>query len=144
MERNNADPRVDAYIHALPAWQQGICEKVRDLVHAADSEVRETIKRTRQPYFVLHGNICTLLAARKWVNVFLYDGGIVPTLTASSRAGTTTRRPAQWRSGRATPSTSVPLRRCSGGSLRTTERAGGEHSKPAGRAAEFASAYNFF
>jgi hypothetical protein len=78
MERNNADPRVDAYIHALPAWQQGICEKVRDLVHAADSEVRETIKRTRQPYFVLHGNICALLAARKWVNVFLYDGGIVP------------------------------------------------------------------
>jgi hypothetical protein len=51
---------------------------VRDLVHAADREVVETIKRTRQPYFVLEGNICALLAARDHVNVFLYDGGIVP------------------------------------------------------------------
>jgi hypothetical protein len=38
----------------------------------------ETIKRTRQPYFVLQGNICALLAAKDHVNVFLYDGGIVP------------------------------------------------------------------
>jgi hypothetical protein len=73
-----ADPRVDAYIDALPEWQQEICRRVRDLVHAADPEVAETIKRTRQPYFVLDGNICALLAARDHVNVFLYDGGIVP------------------------------------------------------------------
>jgi hypothetical protein len=73
-----ADPRVDAYIDALPAWQQAICRQVRDLVHAADPEVAETIKRTVQPYFVLEGNICALLAARDHVNVFLYDGGIVP------------------------------------------------------------------
>jgi hypothetical protein len=31
-----------------------------------------------QPYFVLQGNICALLAAKDHVNVFLYDGGIVP------------------------------------------------------------------
>ena len=68
-----ADPRVDAYIDALPAWQQAICRQVRDLVHAADPEVTETIKRTRQPYFVLEGNICALLAAKDHVNVFLYD-----------------------------------------------------------------------
>src|SRR5580765_4493823 len=73
-----ADPRVDAYIGALPDWQQAICREVRDLVHGADSEVAETIKRTRQPYFVLQGNICALLAAKQHVNVFLYDGGIVP------------------------------------------------------------------
>jgi hypothetical protein len=73
-----ADPRVDAYIDALPAWQQEICRGVRDLVHAADPQVTETIKRTRQPYFVLEGNICALLAAKDHVNVFLYDGGIVP------------------------------------------------------------------
>src|SRR5215467_8970140 len=73
-----ADPRVDAYIDALPAWQQVICRQVRDLVHAADPEVAETIKRTIQPYFVLRGNICALLAAKDHVNVFLYDGGIVP------------------------------------------------------------------
>lgn len=54
------DPRVDAYIDALPDWQQAICREVRDLVHAADPEVSETIKRTSQPYFVLQGNICAL------------------------------------------------------------------------------------
>ena len=48
-----ADPRADAYIDALPDWQQAICREVRDLVHAADHEVAETIKRTNRPYFVL-------------------------------------------------------------------------------------------
>ena len=73
-----ADPRIDDYIDALPGWQQAICREVRDLVHAADPEVTETIKRTTRPYFVLQGNICALLAARDHVNVFLYDGAIVP------------------------------------------------------------------
>ena len=73
-----ADPRVDAYIDALPDWQQEICRHVRDLVHGADADVTETIKRTRQPYFVLDGNICALLAAKDHVNVFLYDGGLAP------------------------------------------------------------------
>ena len=72
------DPRVDAYIDRLPDWQQAICREVRDLVHAADEEVDETIKRTDRPYFVLDGNICALLAAKDHVNVFLYDGAIVP------------------------------------------------------------------
>jgi hypothetical protein len=72
------DPRVDDYIQPLPAWQQDVCQQVRDLVHGADPEVTETIKRTVQPYFVLDGNICALLAAKDHINVFLYDGGIVP------------------------------------------------------------------
>ncbi|WP_410656980.1 DUF1801 domain-containing protein [Amycolatopsis sp. lyj-112] len=72
------DPRVDDYIDKLPDWQQEICRQVRDIVHAADSEVVETIKRTVQPYFVLNGNVCALLATKDHVNVFLYDGGIVP------------------------------------------------------------------
>ena len=72
------DPRVNAYIDALSEWQQAICREVRDLVHAADSEVAETIKYTDRPYFVLDGNVCALLAAKDHVNVFLYDGAIVP------------------------------------------------------------------
>jgi hypothetical protein len=72
------DSRVDAYIGKLPDWQQQICQDVRELVHSRDPHVVETIKRTVQPYFVLHGNICALLAAKDHVNVFLYDGGIVP------------------------------------------------------------------
>jgi hypothetical protein len=75
---SNVDPRVDAYIDALPDWQQAICQQVRSLVHAADPEVEETVKRRVRPYFVLHGNVCALLATKDHVNVFLYDGAIVP------------------------------------------------------------------
>ncbi|MFF0862055.1 DUF1801 domain-containing protein [Nonomuraea sp. NPDC003560] len=69
---------MDDYIDALPGWQQDICRQVRDLIHAADPEIGETIKRTVRPYFVLQGNVCALLAAKDHVNVFLYDGAIVP------------------------------------------------------------------
>lgn len=75
---HGTDPRVDDYIGALPKWQRDICQQVRDLIHAADPEVTETIKRTVLPYFVLKGNVCALLAAKHHVNVFLYDGAIVP------------------------------------------------------------------
>ena len=72
------DPRVDDYIERLPDWQQDICGQLRDLIHAADPQVAETIKRRVQPYFVLEGNVCALLAAKDHVNLFLYDGAIVP------------------------------------------------------------------
>ena len=42
-----------------------------------DQEVTETIRRTNRPYFVLQGNVATLLAAKDHVNVFLYDGAMV-------------------------------------------------------------------
>ena len=67
------DERVDHYIDALPGWQQAICRRVREVVHAADPEVSETIKRTDRPYFVLDGNICALLATKDHVNIFVYD-----------------------------------------------------------------------
>jgi len=88
------DPRVDVYIDDLPKWQQTICREVRDLIHAADPEVTETIKRTNRPYFVLRGNIAALLAAKDHVNVFLYDGAIVPDpqgIITAGRDNTTAR-----------------------------------------------------
>ena len=78
MPKHHTDARVDEYIDKLPEWQQSICHRVRALVHAADPEVIETVKRKGQPYFTLDGNICALLAAKSWVNIFLYDGTIVP------------------------------------------------------------------
>jgi hypothetical protein len=72
------DPRVDAWLDALPEWQRRTLSRVRELVHEADAEVQETIKRTVQPYFVLDGNVCAFLAAKDHVNVFVYDGAIVP------------------------------------------------------------------
>lgn len=78
MPEQNRDPRVDAWIDALPTWQGEVFREVRALVHEADPEVVETIKRTTQPYFVLEGNVCAFLAARDHVDVFVYDGAIVP------------------------------------------------------------------
>ena len=48
------------------------------MLHEADPEMEEVIKRRVQPYFVLHGNVAALLAARSHVNLFVYDGAIVP------------------------------------------------------------------
>jgi hypothetical protein len=62
--RYQTDPRVEEYIDALPDWQQAICRRLRELIRAADREVVETIKRTAQPYFVLEGNVCALLAPK--------------------------------------------------------------------------------
>jgi hypothetical protein len=73
MSTYRADPRIDHYIETLPDWQQDICRRVRELVHAADPDVTETIKRTNRPYFTLDGNICALLGVRDHVNVFIYD-----------------------------------------------------------------------
>jgi hypothetical protein len=72
------DPRVDDYLAPLPQWQRETFERVREVLHRADPEMTETIKRTVQPYFVCHGNVAAFLAARDHVNVFVYDGGIVP------------------------------------------------------------------
>ena len=73
MSTYHTDPRVDHYISTLPDWQQDICRRVRDLVHAADPDATETIKRTNRPYFTLNGNICALLGTKDHVNVFIYD-----------------------------------------------------------------------
>ena len=75
---DRAHPGVDAYIAKLPEWQQSICEQLREIIRATDPAIEETIKRTVQPYFVLEGNVCALLATKDHVNVFLYDGAIVP------------------------------------------------------------------
>ncbi len=71
-------PGVDAYLDALPEWQRDVCRELRDVVHEAVPDVEETIKRRVQPYFVLQGNVCALLATKDHVNLFLYDGAIVP------------------------------------------------------------------
>jgi hypothetical protein len=126
---------VDSYIDALPEWQQAICREVRDLVHAADPEVAETIKFRDRPYFVLEGNVCALLAAKDHVNIFLYDGAIVPDPEHIITGGhdNATARPGPWRSGRAIRSTPPRSSPCSSRSSPTTGRAAGASSRPSDR-----------
>jgi hypothetical protein len=64
---------VDAYIARLPSWQADLCRELRGAVHSADPEIEEMVKRSVQPYFVLHGNVCALLATEDHVNLFIYD-----------------------------------------------------------------------
>lgn len=66
-------PEVDNYIDSLPAWQQAVCQKVRNLIHQADENITEEIKFKNRPYFTMQGNVCALLAAKDHVNVFIYD-----------------------------------------------------------------------
>jgi hypothetical protein len=75
---HETDPRDDDYIDDLPERQQAVCSELRELIHGADPDISETNKRTVQPYFELQGNVCALLATKDHVNLFLYDGGIVP------------------------------------------------------------------
>lgn len=70
---NRAHPGVDAYIAGLNPWQQDICTAVREVIWDADPDIEETIKRSVQPYFVLNGNVCALLATKNHINLFLYD-----------------------------------------------------------------------
>ena len=68
-----AHPGVDAYIDRLPPWQRDICTELREIIWEADPDITETIKRSVQPYFILDGNVCALLATRDHINLFLYD-----------------------------------------------------------------------
>ncbi len=70
---SNYNPHVDSYIKKFPQWQQDICNKVRLLIHKAEPEIVEEIKRTVQPYFTYKGNVAALLNAKNHVNVFIYD-----------------------------------------------------------------------
>jgi hypothetical protein len=77
MSQHHTDARVDEYINSLPDWQQTVCQKVRELVHQADPEVHEEIKRRVQPYFTNNGkNIIALLGTKDHVTVFLYGPGV--------------------------------------------------------------------
>ena len=69
----STDPRIDDYLSKLPDWQQRICTSIRRLIHEAEPEIEETIKRTDRPYFTLNGNVCALLATKDHVNIFIYD-----------------------------------------------------------------------
>ena len=77
-KRPMRDPRVDDYLASAPDWQREIMARVRELLHEADPEIEETIKRTVQPYFVLEGNVAAFLKTKDHVTVFLYDGGLAP------------------------------------------------------------------
>lgn len=79
----DTNPLVDAYIQSLPAWQHELCQRLREVVHAADPEVEETIKRRVQPYFVPRATSVRCLPRRT-------------TSTCSSTTGPSWTTPTAW------------------------------------------------
>lgn len=73
MSYQHADPRIDNFIDSLPQWQQKLCARLRHLIHTAEPDIEETIKRRDRPYFVLQGNVCAFQATKDHINVFIYD-----------------------------------------------------------------------
>lgn len=69
----NTQDQVDNFIKALSGWQKETCATIRQLIHEAEPDVQETIKRGDRPYFVLDGNVCALQATKDHINVFIYD-----------------------------------------------------------------------
>jgi len=73
MTAGQKDSRIDAFIERLPSWQRSLCADIRRLIHEAEPQIEETIKRSDRPYFILHGNICALQTTKDHVNIFIYD-----------------------------------------------------------------------
>lgn len=132
MVTTSRHPGVDAYLAGLPPWQRELAERLRALVHAVDPAVEETVKRRGQPYFVLEGNVCALLAARDHLNLFLYDGAIVPDPDGiiTGGHGNSTARTIAFREGDPVPEAALTamLRQ-----LVADNRAGGWRAIKAGR-----------
>ena len=55
------DPRVDAYLEKAPGFARPVLAHLREVVHDACPEVRETVKWSR-PAFEYHGILCGLSA----------------------------------------------------------------------------------
>jgi hypothetical protein len=102
-------PGVDEYLAGLPPWQRRLGEQLRDLIHQADPEIEETVQRRVRPYFRLDGTVCALLAAKDHLNLFLYDGAIVPDPHGIITAGhdNATARTIGFREGDPIPSEAV-------------------------------------
>ncbi len=67
------DNRVTDYINKLPLWQKKLLTNIRSLIHIAEPNIEETIKRENLPYFVCNGNICAFMAVKDHINIFIYD-----------------------------------------------------------------------
>ncbi len=73
----SAEKRIDDYINKLPDWCKTICQKLRSLIHRADSDVVEDWK-WGQPTFTHNGKqLCWVWAFAKHVSFTFYQGALM-------------------------------------------------------------------
>lgn len=67
------DQRIDFFLKRTPDWQRTVFSRARKLIHTAEPEIGETIKRTSWPFFVLSGNVCAFQSTKDHANIYIYD-----------------------------------------------------------------------
>lgn len=70
------DPRFDAYIEKAPEFAKPILSHLRELVHAACPEVKETMKWS-SPFFEYHGVMCNMAAFKQHCAFGFWKGALV-------------------------------------------------------------------
>jgi uncharacterized protein YdeI (YjbR/CyaY-like superfamily) len=72
----NRDPRVDAYIEGSAAFARPILTRLREVVHAACPEVRETMKWS-MPHFDYEGPLCGMSAFKEHCAFGFWKGSLI-------------------------------------------------------------------
>ena len=67
---------IDAYITKQPAWQREILTRLREVIHAADPEIKETVK-WGAPTFEDHGIVAWMFTAKEWVHFSFTQGALL-------------------------------------------------------------------
>jgi len=67
---------IDAYIAKQPEWQRTILRKLRSIIHAADPEIKETIK-WGAPTFENHGNVVWMFCVSEWIHFSFPQGALL-------------------------------------------------------------------
>ena len=62
----------------LPGWRRTSADSFKRPRFTLRTQGGRDQSTDASPYFVLDGNVCALLAAKDHINLFLYDGAIVP------------------------------------------------------------------
>jgi uncharacterized protein YdeI (YjbR/CyaY-like superfamily) len=81
------DPRIDVYIAESPEFAQPILTHLREVIHAACPQVRETMKWSR-PHFEYNGLLCGMSAFKAHCGFGFWKGALMfPGTTEREAAG---------------------------------------------------------
>jgi hypothetical protein len=73
----NPSKQIDQQIASLPDWRGEMMKKLRAVINAADSNLKEDVK-WGAAVFVLNGNVCALSAFKTHVKINFFKGAQVP------------------------------------------------------------------
>src|SRR5690625_915733 len=69
--------KVDEFIEGLPGDIKAMTERLRNLIHAADGNLKEQLKWKMPCFSKDNADICYLQTAQKHVNLGFYSGAVL-------------------------------------------------------------------